>query len=116
MKKIILALAISQRTALRHFPVLLSMMLLGMSNVFGQTIWNGTISSDWSDSQNWSNEVPDASTDVNEGGIKLSRQSGQLPITEYFHFGPVLHLRPIIQFQIKTQARPKPGTGNKLRS
>ncbi|WP_353718827.1 hypothetical protein [Dyadobacter sp. 676] len=64
MKQIILAFAISRRTALRHFPVLLSIMLLAMSNVFGQTTWKGSISSDWNDVQNWSNGVPDASADV----------------------------------------------------
>jgi hypothetical protein len=64
MKQIILAFAIGQRTALRHFPVILSIMLLAMSNVFGQTTWNGSISSDWSNVQNWSNGVPDANADV----------------------------------------------------
>ncbi|MCE7063218.1 T9SS type A sorting domain-containing protein [Dyadobacter sp. CY343] len=64
MKQIIPAFAISQRTALRHFPVLLSIMLLAMSHVFGQTTWNGSFNSDWSNAQNWSNGVPDASSDV----------------------------------------------------
>lgn len=64
MKQIILASAISQSAALRRFLVLLPVMLLSLSDLFAQTTWNGSVSSNWSDAQNWSNGVPDASADV----------------------------------------------------
>ncbi|WP_157486689.1 T9SS type A sorting domain-containing protein [Dyadobacter alkalitolerans] len=64
MKQIILAFAIGQRAALRRFLVLLPMLLLAVSSVFAQTTWNGSVSADWGNAQNWSNGVPDASADV----------------------------------------------------
>ncbi|MCF0073053.1 choice-of-anchor D domain-containing protein [Dyadobacter sp. CY261] len=64
MRRTILASSIIRKAGLRSLVMLLPVLLMAMSGAMAQTTWDGSADTEWNNSENWSNGVPDASVDV----------------------------------------------------
>src|SRR5687768_10939513 len=64
MKQNLLATDSSDIRKLRISLLILTLLLLTITRVCAQTTWNGSVSSDWDNAENWSGGVPDTNSDV----------------------------------------------------
>ncbi|WP_170916556.1 T9SS type A sorting domain-containing protein [Dyadobacter psychrophilus] len=64
MKQNLLTTDSSDIRKLRISLLILTLLLLTITRVWAQTTWNGSVSSDWDNAENWSGGVPDTNSDV----------------------------------------------------
>lgn len=64
MIRIIQATAVTSGMFFRTSSMLLAVLLMTISAAWSQTTWNGNADSDWNNTANWSNGVPDAAANV----------------------------------------------------